>query len=184
MIRRGNGTVTVGERIAEHGLVSISGEPVSIPDPEHLIHVQFRRYAGCPFCNLHLRSVAARYDEIQAHGVREVVLFHSTAEGLLAYNDPTPFAVVADPDKRLYREFGVEPSLRSLLNPRAWAPMIRGVATKKRPLAGDHRSGHLGLPADFLIASDGHVLARKYGEHAFDQWSVDELLSLSAKETP
>ena len=41
------------------------------------------------------------------------------------------------------------------------------------------KSGSLGLPADFLIASDGRVLACKYGTHAFDQWSVDEILSLS-----
>jgi hypothetical protein len=32
------------------------------------------------------------------------------------------------------------------------------------------------LPADFLIAPDGTVIAKKYGTHAYDQWSVDELL--------
>jgi hypothetical protein len=35
------------------------------------------------------------------------------------------------------------------------------------------------MPADFLIATDGAVVARKYGEHADDQWSVDELLRLA-----
>jgi hypothetical protein len=35
------------------------------------------------------------------------------------------------------------------------------------------------MPADFLIASDGAVVARKYGKHADDQWSVDELLRLA-----
>ncbi|MGW7379091.1 hypothetical protein [Streptomyces sp. NPDC054794] len=44
--------------------------------------------------------------------------------------------------------------------------------------------GRLGLPADFLIAPDGCVLAAKYGEHAYDQWSVDELLGLAATRTP
>jgi hypothetical protein len=39
------------------------------------------------------------------------------------------------------------------------------------------RGGSLGLPADFLIASDGRVLALKYGRHADDQWSIDELLT-------
>jgi hypothetical protein len=34
------------------------------------------------------------------------------------------------------------------------------------------------LPADFLIAGDGRIIACKYGEHADDQWSVNELLSL------
>ncbi len=39
--------------------------------------------------------------------------------------------------------------------------------------------GRLGLPADFLIAPDGSVLACKYGSHAYDQWSVDDILALS-----
>jgi hypothetical protein len=56
-------------------------------------------------------------------------------------------------------------------------PAMRGVVHKRHPLAGDHRSGHLGRPADFLVAPDGRVLARKYGVHAFDQWTVDELLA-------
>lgn len=37
--------------------------------------------------------------------------------------------------------------------------------------------GHLGLPADFLIGSDGRVLACKRGRHASDQWTVDEILA-------
>jgi hypothetical protein len=36
--------------------------------------------------------------------------------------------------------------------------------------------GRLGLPADFLIAPDGRIAALKYGQHAYDQWTVDELL--------
>ena len=39
--------------------------------------------------------------------------------------------------------------------------------------------GRFGLPADFLIANDGKVLACKYGSHVYDQWSVDEILGLS-----
>jgi hypothetical protein len=39
--------------------------------------------------------------------------------------------------------------------------------------------GRFGLPADFLIAPSGQVLACKYGSHAYDQWSVDEVLGLA-----
>jgi hypothetical protein len=39
--------------------------------------------------------------------------------------------------------------------------------------------GRFGLPADFLIAPDGTVLACKYGVHAYDQWSGDDLLTLA-----
>jgi hypothetical protein len=41
-------------------------------------------------------------------------------------------------------------------------------------------NGNLGLPADLLITADGSVAAVKYGAHAYDQWSVDELLDLAS----
>ncbi|MFD8725590.1 hypothetical protein ACFV2H_48560 [Streptomyces sp. NPDC059629] len=43
------------------------------------------------------------------------------------------------------------------------------------------QAARLGLPADFLIAPDGRILAAKYGEHAYDQWSVDHLLELATQ---
>lgn len=39
--------------------------------------------------------------------------------------------------------------------------------------------GHFGLPADFLFDAQARVVACKYGVHADDQWSVDELLALA-----
>ena len=44
------------------------------------------------------------------------------------------------------------------------------------------RENHLGKPADFLIGPDGTIRACKYGVHADDQWSVDEVPS-SAEQT-
>jgi hypothetical protein len=38
---------------------------------------------------------------------------------------------------------------------------------------------HMGLPADFLIGSDGVILAAKYGAYVDDHWSVDDLLALA-----
>ena len=167
--------------VAKRELLAVTGERVKVPDPDHLVHLQFRRFAGCPICNLHLQSIVRRHDEISAAGIREVVFFHSPAEELREYTADLPFATVADPDKRYYREFGVESSPRALLDPRAWGAIARGVTATlrgglRRP-AIHQDGGHLGLPADFLIDSHGRVIAAKYGEHADDQWSVDELLS-------
>jgi peroxiredoxin len=177
--------VSVGDRFPELRLTAITGEAVPIPDAAGaLTHLQFRRFAGCPICNLHLRSVIARIDEISAAGIREVVVFHSTATELRKYQDDMPFPVIGDPDKTLYRRFGVEASAKALLNPHAWRALpggwrhaIRTAVTKHRaPLPLAPTNGNLGLPADLLIAGDGRVAAVKYGAHAYDQWSVDELL--------
>jgi hypothetical protein len=91
-----------------------------------------------------------------------------------------PFAVIADPVRKLYKEFGVESSIRSILRPAAWRAAARGFRWHKVGGALAPRENHLGQPADFLIGADGTVLARKYGVHADDQWSVDEVLELAA----
>ncbi|MBQ0891719.1 AhpC/TSA family protein [Micromonospora sp. U56] len=183
----------LGSTVSRRRLTPVSGPPVAVPDAERLVHLQFRRFAGCPVCNLHLRSIVRRHAEIEAAGVREVVVFHPPADELREHIDDLPFAVIADPDKRLYREFGVEPSVRALLSPRAWLPILRAVLRsswavlrgRERPPAAVPHGGRFGLPADFLIAPDGSVLASRHGEHVYDQWSVDELLRLvTSPSTP
>jgi peroxiredoxin len=176
-----------GDLIDPRQVTTIDGLPIRLPDREGLVHIQFRRFAGCPLCNLHLRSMTRRYDEVSRASIREVVVFHSSREELLPFTRDLPFAVIADPEKRLYRAFAVESSRRALLDPRAWIPIshavfrsLLGIIGRQHPVPPiNPPGGRLGLPADFLIASDGHVLACKYGEHAYDQWSVDELLAVA-----
>ncbi|MEU8267580.1 peroxiredoxin-like family protein [Sphaerisporangium sp. NPDC049002] len=189
--RRQSKRVTPGAVIAGRELETISGTRVPIPDTDRLVHLQFRRFAGCPVCNLHLRSVVARHDEIVAAGIREVVVFHSPPDELRVHTADLPFAVIADPGKRLYVEFGVESAPRALLDPRVWGPILWSILRDLGPVLRGRRpspslkphGGRLGLPADFLIAADGRVLAAKYGAHAYDQWPVDELLTLARRET-
>ncbi|WP_426364018.1 peroxiredoxin-like family protein [Streptomyces sp. E-08] len=178
-----------GHRVPARTLTPVTGPPLTLPDPERTTHVQFRRFAGCPVCNLHLRSVQTRHEEIERAGIREVVFFHSPAEELRAHVAPLPFAVVADPDKLLYAEFGVESHRRALLDPRGWPAIVRSLLRgtwellrgRGRLPAATQPAGRLGLPADFLITRDGRVAAAKYGEHVSDQWSVDELLAHAAE---
>ena len=181
--------VSVGDRFPDLTLTAITGETVTVPDTAGaLTHLQFRRFAGCPICNLHLRSITARIDEINAADIREVVVFHSTATELRKYQGDMPFPVIGDPDKTLYRRFGVEASAKAVLNPRAWRALPVGwrraiadsVAHRRAPLPLAPTNGNLGLPANLLITADGSVAAVKYGVHAYDQWSVDELLDLAS----
>jgi len=164
-----------GDTAPSIDLPSLSGEQVELPK-SGLLHLQFRRYAGCPICNLHLRNVARRIGEIEEFGVREVAVFHSNAETMRPFQGDLPFQVIADPEKRLYRKFGVEASFRALLAPRAWVAVAKGLVADHPSGAMTGEGGHLGLPADFLIDSSGRIVALKYGKHADDQWEVDEIL--------
>jgi peroxiredoxin len=175
--------LNTGDKVNTRTLTTTEGAAIALPAADGLVHLQFRRFAGCPICSLHMHEVASRHDEITRAGVTEVVVFHSAADRLRRYVADLPFAVVADPDRKLYREFGVHNSIRGMLNRNVASAVGRGIrqARSARSLAGalGPTENHLGMPADFLIAPDGAVVARKYGEHADDQWSVDELIRLA-----
>lgn len=178
--------LSTGAVIPARLLETITGRSLSLPAATGTTHVQFRRFAGCPICSLHLRSFADRHQELADAGITEVAFFHSTVEALRGYQTLLPFAVVADPDKVVYREFGVETSVRAIADPRSWSSAFRGYRAKLGHRNDPNYSGvgsndgttHLGLPADFLIDADGTVVAAHYGRHADDQWSVDELLAI------
>ena len=174
----------VGDAFPTLELATTSGQQVTIPDPAgDYIHLQLRRFAGCPICNLHLRSIVTRHDEIRSQGIREAVVFHSTVAELDKYEADLPFSLIADPERQLYRRLGVERGPSSLVSMRALRAAIAGqtaALTKRSTMRAfgpiKPTGGPFGLPADFLIAPDGRVAAVKYGQHAYDQWTVDELL--------
>lgn len=182
MTRAGPVQLERGTKVPPQEVLAISGERLRIPDSERLVHLQFRRYAGCPVCSLHLRTIVQRHDEVIDAGILEIAVFHSAAETMLEFQGELPFAAVADPDRHLYAAFGVDGRMSPLqaLSPRSWAAAGRALvlAPSLRGATGKGEE-HLGLPADFLVASDGKLIGVKYGKRVDDHWSVDDLLAVA-----
>jgi peroxiredoxin len=168
-----------GDIVPATTLESVTGEPIKLPDPNRLVHLQFRRFVDCPICNTHIAELRGRAREIEAAGIKEVIVFHSSAKSIRSYQKDVPFLIVGDPKKAFYKDFGVETSL-GFISLKALGAAMRGMAHGHLALrfAG---GGPLGLPADFLIAPSGQIKAAKYGTHAYDQWSVDELIALAKR---
>ena len=156
---------------------AVSGKELNVPNSGSLTHLQFRRFVGCPICNTHVGQMIKRAEEIKTAGIQEVIFFHSREEEMRPLQEGLPFDLVADAEKVYYREFGVEASLAYFMNPRTIAAAVRGILRGNLTLK--MTGGPLGLPAEFLIEPNGRVRAAKYGRHAYDQWSVDELLALA-----
>src|SRR5258708_15127719 len=117
----------VGDAFPTLELTATSGQLVTIPDPAgNYVHLQLRRFAGCPICNLHLRSIVKSHDEIRSHGIREVVVFHSPAAELAKHEADLPFPLIADPERELYLRLGVGRRPSPLLSTRALRAAIAG----------------------------------------------------------
>ncbi len=167
--------VQLGEQIEPITLQTLAHGELALPTGG-FVHLQFRRFAGCPICNLHLRSFARSVERLHAAGVQPVAFFHSSFASMRGYQADLPFAVVPDVEKRWYRRFGVESGWSSVLHPRAFgralSGLVRGLA---HPLRGE--GGLVGFPADVLLDGGGSVRGIKYGAHADDQWTVDDVIA-------
>lgn len=170
----------VGQQLQQLHWKDINGNAVNIPDAGHFVHLQFRRFSGCPICNIHMGQLKARAQELRNNNIKEVIVFYSEDKKIQQNLGDIPFTLIADPQKKLYDYFGVERSLKSVLDPRAWpaamSGLLKNISRALRMLPRDDES-MFGLPAEFLFDLDGNIIACKYGEHAYDQWTVDELLN-------
>lgn len=181
--------LSVGEQAPLTSFTSIASGAIHAQDDDRPLHLQFRRFAGCPICHLHLHSFLRRGADLDPY-VREVVFFHSSVEELQPHLAHLPPVTIADPDKRIYRAFGVEAGRRALLHPKAILAALtssavasyRVVQGRQALPAGSPQGGRLGLPADFLVSRTGQILACHYGQHADDQWSVDDVLELARRQ--
>ena len=174
-----NSRLIPGSSIDPFTLETLSHGTVRVPGAAYT-HLQFRRFAGCPVCNLHVRAFAKRQPELEQAGVRTIAFFHSSAEAMLPFQGELPFPIVPDLERRWYSRFGVERSLTAMMHPRAmWAAMQGLASGKANPLQGE--GGSNGLPADFLIDARGTLVAVKYGAHADDAWSADDVCALARR---
>ena len=154
-------------------LAGLRGRPVLL---------KFYRFVECPICNLHMRELVLRHDEVAAAGLTTVVLFHSPlsrAERKQGFD--LPFQAIADPQKRIFRAYGVEESLGGMLSGRVARDYIRAMRAGifSKPLG--HDGGIKGHPADFVIDGDGAIRHVHYGENYADSLGVDVLVSLASQ---
>lgn len=170
-----------GTQIEPMTLEDINGKKVNVPTLGRWTHLQFRRYSGCVICNLHVHELIERQQEIKAAGIQEILFFQSTTQYLQEQFSHKPVTIIADDKRFYYKKFGVENSINSIANPNAWIPGIKGILKFGIQLPKKGESP-LGLPADFLLDDKGIVVAVHYGQHAYDQWSVDQLIQLVANE--
>ena len=74
-----------GDIVPATTLESVPREPIKLPDPNRLVHLQFRRFVDCPMCNTHISELRGRAREIEEAGIKEVIVFHSSAKSIRSY---------------------------------------------------------------------------------------------------
>ena len=144
--------------------------------------LKFYRFATCPVCNLHMHRFIQDYKNIEALGLTAVVLYHSPAEKLESANlDLPPFALVPDPEKRIFRQYGVEKGLAGMFSPAVMRDYFLAMKAGFPPGMLSSDGGVTGNPADFIVDADGRIAFAHYGRQYADSLTADQVLEIWQK---
>jgi hypothetical protein len=144
--------------------------------------VVFFRFAGCPFCNVHVHVLIERHAELVRAGTSVVGVFGSPMDAIrqtVARQEP-PFPILADPDDTAHLAWGAtRDSVLGVIDPRN-ARVGLGPWTQSRTTSPGRTDGKvLRMPADFVVDDALKVRLAHYGRYAADHLSVDDVLAVS-----
>ena len=106
------------------------------------------------------------------------MLSHSPADKLAEAQDyATPFDLVSDAEKKIFRAYAVERGLRGFVSPTVMLEYVRALRAgySSRLLTSD--GGVTGKPADFLIDASGRVVFAQYGKHYADSLEACDVVN-------
>lgn len=155
----------------------INGNRITLPGGKRRIMLSFYRYASCPFCNLRLHDLAKRASAYREQGLEIIAVFQSPAGKIQQYagRQHAPFPIIADPERRLYRRYGVESSWWGLTQAFFSRPAEIARAFSKGFLPGSMEGEMHRLPADFIIDNDGTLLCAYYGKDIGDHLPLTDI---------
>jgi hypothetical protein len=158
-----------------------SGESLLEASRDRPLLLVFLRHFGCTFTRQILRGLEELESEASARGAR-IVLVHLSGEtsGNYHLSRHRETARIADPDRALYRAFGLgRGGFFELFGPRVlWfglLALIKGCGIGH--LAGDGRQ----MPGAFLF-QDGRVIAAQRARTAADMPEVSRLFAAAAQQ--
>jgi hypothetical protein len=145
--------------------------------------VVFLRHQGCPFCRETLSKLEQRRQEIEAAGVK-IVLVHmipsdNEAEMFFARWRLHDVPRISDPERDVYKRFGLaRGSTWQVLGPsavwRGFSAFVRG------NLPGVPQGDVFQLPGAFLV-EDGQIVRGFRAKSSGEQANFDELLACDSR---
>jgi peroxiredoxin len=162
--------------------VSISGRPIDLSEFRgKKVLVKFHRFSGCPIARRQIHDLIEGQEALNAAGIETIVVLHSSEEKMRPNFDEVPgLHLIADPDKTLYDAYQAEFLWRRLLSVATWAETLVSFARGYLPQFNRFQGGIIGVPCDFLLDTNGTIIATHYGRHFGDSWTAADALQAAA----
>jgi len=175
--------LTNGQSAPAFSALTWDEKPVSLQDYEgKKLWLAFFRYASCPLCNVRVRAIYRRVDQLQREGVSVVAVFQSPGAKVREYvleGDVPPMPIIADPKMQLYQQYALERSVLGFLQPRNLSGMLEA---RKLKVGGISPDGPMDrIPGDFLVGADGRLVDVFYGSAISDHIPFERVDAFAAR---
>lgn len=147
--------------------------------------ISFFRDVTCPFCNLRIRDLSKKREELEKEGLNMIFFFESSSEQLnnsRFHQKASPIPLIGDPDMTIYKQFGVEQSTGKLLKTFLQGGILSAQKEAKSFEIPDKKEKHVSLnliPADFLVDEKLVIQEAYYGAHIRDHLPTAKIMSFA-----
>ena len=164
-----------GDAAKDFTTKDIYGKTIKLSDFKgKKILLGFFRNVNCPFCNLRVHELTKQKAVLDGRNVQMIFLFESSAKLLSLstfHQGISPIPLIGDPEKVIYKEYGVENSTLGILKTFLSPSSLRMMEEAKKlnlPKEEDKTATKSLMPADFLIDENFVIQYAHYGKDMAD----------------
>tara|TARA_R110001583_G_scaffold72289_1_gene202553 strand:+ start:5339 stop:5989 length:651 start_codon:yes stop_codon:yes gene_type:complete len=156
---QGKDAIKIGQKAPDFELPNPEGKSISLDFllKNGPVVITFYRGNWCPYCNLQLRALQARLDEIHALGATLVAISPQVPDGSLTKDEISKmdFIVLSDQDAKVAVQYGVAWEVPEFL-----AEHMRVDRKLDLDKINNGNGNVLPIPATFILGQDGLVTWR------------------------
>ena len=178
-------TLISGNPAPQFSLPAIDGTTFNMSDMKgKRVILTFFRFSSCPLCNMRIRRIIQRWDEISNDAVMVAVFDAKIGElqKRMKKHNP-PFVVVADETYEQFTKNGVKKSFFKFIWGAMRSPLTLLQATLRGFVPLTMSISKLStIPVDILIDEDGKVVEAHYCKDTADHLPLDRMIAFSNGE--
>jgi peroxiredoxin len=175
-------SLNIGEKVPSFEIEDVNGQKVEIEEGKKYI-ISFHRYMGCVWCQMDIIKLLKEKDKLKEKGVEVIIFIQSPEEVVKEYLKDFPdfpFRLVPDPEKKVYKIFGVESgSFFDIISPTALLRTLKDSPTlaKKYKFVKGGIKGDKYLRPAFFVVDNGVIIWSYKSKNVADSPDISEMLS-------
>ncbi len=172
-----------GDKSPEFEVFDYKNIKQALLDNEQPVLLTFFRHAGCPMCNLRTHQLILAQDKLQQYNLKIITVFESPAKSIVkdVGRQNPPFPIIPDPDRKLYKLFGVNISWIGFVKIFFIRPKHVFEAIFKKGFIPKFLEATPMMPADFIINKHGVICEAYYGKDIGDHIPFIDLYAVLDK---